>query len=501
LVRSFSSAIVRFELIQPVRSRRVIDEELWRAIASGLPSYLDRQRWYADKLRPISSLSTIDCASVHPVGGRILLCLVRIDYEIGDSRRYFVPMTVHAAPTPERFTITDVDQDGVRWWIQDALPDALFRDFLVEAGRGLTLDGIHGVFDFEPWMLDGAPFELEPATQSAATALEQSNSSIAYGLQAMAKIYRRLEIGQNIEVDMNRYLTTEAGFGAIPKLISAAAYRGSDGGIPLILVQQHVGDHRDCWTALTEQLRHRASGSLDFAEALGRVTGEMHVALAAAPANSRLAPERITPADVQRWEAQFRGSAQETDWITGERLTALPDRSQAAAHEYLGRTRDWNDRASWFDLLGGLYKTRVHGDYHLGQVLVTKDGRLLVVDFEGEPQRPAHEREAKYSPLKDVAGMLRSLNYATGVVASSLDVEAVAESRAWLEHWERDARARFLGAYRASIASAPVPIAPTNDQDFARALSVMELDKAFYEVRYELSSRPDWAWLPLDSLK
>jgi maltose alpha-D-glucosyltransferase/alpha-amylase len=479
----------------------LIDDGLWHAIASGLPHYLDRQRWYADKLRPISSLYQVDCASVATEAGDVLLCLVGIDYQIGDSRCYFVPMTVRSEPTPERFTIAELDTDDGRKWIQDAPPDAMFRDFLVDAGEGLTLAGTHGAFEFEPWTLDGTPFQLEPATQSSASALEQSNSSIVFGLQAIVKLYRRLEIGQNIEVDMNRYLATEAGFASIPKLIGAATYRGPDGGIPLALIQQHVGDHRDCWTALTEQLRHRAIGSLSFAEALGKATGEMHVALAAAPTNSLLTPEPISATDIQEWEAQFRRSAGETDWITGERLTALPDRSHLAAREYLGRDRDWNERAGWYESLAGLFKTRVHGDYHLGQILVTKDGRLLVVDFEGEPHRPAREREAKYSPIKDVAGMLRSLNYATGVVASSLDVAAIAESRAWLDQWERDARARFLGAYRTSISHAQVPIAPADDLGFARALSVMETDKAFYEVRYELNSRPDWAWLPLDSLK
>jgi maltose alpha-D-glucosyltransferase/alpha-amylase len=227
----------------------------------------------------------------------------------------------------------------------------------------------------------------------------------------------------------------------------------------------------------------------------------MHVALACAPTGSPLSPEPITESDIQSWREAFLRSAQETDWITGERVSALNERSKQAAHEYLARSRDWQERSTWFRLLGGLYKTRVHGDYHLGQILVTKSGQLLVVDFEGEPHRPAHERSAKYSPLRDVAGMLRSLNYATGVVASSHDVQAEAASRSWLNHWEHDARDRFLAAYRIAIAASRVPIAPEDDVAFAKVISALETDKAFYEVRYELNSRPDWAWLPLDSLK
>ena len=479
----------------------MIDDALWQAIAAGLPAYLDRQRWYADKLRPISAVTLVDVATIESRNSVILLALIEIEYQIGDLRRYFIPMAVHADPTPERATIAIAGSDGQSRWVQDAVSDLDFRNFLVETGTRLDVSANHGVFAFEPWTLDGLPFRIDPAIQSAATAFEQSNSSIAYGEQVMAKLYRRLEVGQNIEVDMNRYLASEAGFLSTPKLIAAATYRGMAGEFPLLLVQQHVGDHRDAWTALTDLLRHKVNGSLEFVEGLGRVTGEMHVALASAPSTSPLAPELITRDDIDSWRHAFLRSAQETDWITGERLQILPALSQQAAREYLARPRDWLERSSWFDLLDGFYKTRVHGDYHLGQVLVTKDGRLLVVDFEGEPHRPAHEREAKYSPLRDVAGMLRSLNYATGVIASTHDVQAVAASRSWLDDWERDARGRFLAAYRKAISTSPIPIAPAEDDIFERVIAALETDKAFYEVRYEFSSRPDWAWLPLDSLK
>lgn len=475
----------------------MIDEALWHAIASSLPAYLEQQRWYADKFRPVASISLVDVASVDAGPVRILLAIVGIEYEIGDRRQYFIPMTVHQEPTPERFTI---GTDGTHW-VQDAVSDQVFRDFLVEAGARLNLPGHHGVFAFDPWTLNGLPYLLDPATQSAATSFEQSNSSIAYGDQVMVKLYRRLEVGQNIEVDMNRYLTTQATFTAVPALIAAATYDGPHGSIPLLLVQQHVGDHRDAWSALTDLLRHKASGSLEFVEGLGRVTGEMHVALASAPATSRLAPEPITDDDIRSWELDFLRSAEETKWISAERLSSLPARSRDAANEFLAHPdRDWKTRASWYEFLAGLYKTRVHGDYHLGQLLVTRDGRLLVVDFEGEPHRPAHERAAKYSPLRDVAGMLRSLNYATGVVDSLHDVQAVAASRSWLDHWEREARSRFLTSYRRAIASSPLAIAPEDDDSFAKAIAALETDKALYEVRYELNSRPDWAWLPFDSL-
>ena len=478
----------------------MIDERLWQAIAAGLPAYFDRQRWYADKLRPIASLHVVDVATAESSNCTILLALIGIDYQIGDARRYFVPMTVHRDPTPELATIAHSEEHNQPFWVQDAISDGSFRDFLVDAGANLSLAGQHGTFIFEPWMLDGLPLLLDPDTTSAAAAFEQSNSSITYGDQVIVKLYRRLEVGQNIEVDMNRYLGADVGFPSIPKLISAATYLGEAGSIPLMLVQQHVGEHRDAWAALTDLLRLRTSDSLQMVERLGRVTGEMHVALAAAPMSSALAPQPIEQQDIDAWRDAFLRSAKETDWMTGERLDVLPARSQYSANEYLASPRNWQERSNWFALLEGCYKTRVHGDYHLGQVLVTKDGRLLVVDFEGEPHRPAYEREAKYSPLRDVAGMLRSLNYATGVVANSLDERVDAELRAWLEAWERDARAGFVSAYRDAIEASPVPIAPVDDDAFAKAVTVLETEKALYEIRYEISSRPDWAWLPFDSL-
>lgn len=477
----------------------MIDDSLWQGIASALPSYLDRQRWYADKLRPIAAVRLIDAAQIDRPPGRIILCLIGLDYEAGESRRYFVPVTVHPDPTPEHHTITRIETARQEVWIQDAIPDDLFRSFLLGAGRGATYRGDHGVFVFDPWIVDGAPFTIDPTTRSAATTLEQSNSSIAYGQQAMAKVYRRLEVGQNVEIDMNRYLASEAGFPSVPKLIGAATYAGDDGNVPLALVQQHVGDHQDCWTALTDLLRHRDPSALDLVRNLGGITGRMHVALAAAPAQSPLHPESISTADIDQWSRQFLISARDTDWITGERIDALPDRSQQAARAFLDAHPNWDETAGGFQELAGLYKTRVHGDYHLGQVLVTSDGRVLVVDFEGEPQRPAAEREAKYSPLKDVAGMLRSLNYATSVVSSTPDAEIQGLTH-WLQEWESDARTCFLDAYRNEIRSAAVPIAPSGDRAFDQVASVMEADKALYEVRYELNSRPDWAWLPLECL-
>ncbi len=479
----------------------MIDQALWQTIAAELPAYLERQRWYGDKTRSIRDLELIDAATIDVEGERIVLAIIGIAYAEGDDRRYFVPLTLHSTPSPERSTIAIHTQSGASLWVQDAPADMAFRNFLADAGRGIAVPGQHGIFDFEPWQLDDMPFHLDSATQSAPSALEQSNSSIAYGMQAMAKLYRRIEPGQNIEVDMNRFLALVAHLKAVPGLIGCATYRGSVGTLPLVLVQQHAGEHRDCWTVLTEMLRQGDPTSLDLVAGLGRVTGEMHVALSGASVASPLAPEPITRDDIGIWKRSFLAAADSTDRLVRDRASELNRRSSAAARNHLATARDWTTEAEAFDLLEGLYKTRVHGDYHLGQVLYTADQRLLIIDFEGEPQRSGHERAAKYSPLRDVAGMLRSLTYARGFAEPVHGGSAGLADRSWLEEWEQDARARFLDAYRSVTSAAAVPIRPAQSNDFARALAVLETEKALYEIRYELNSRPDWAWLPLESLR
>lgn len=479
----------------------MIDSSVWRAIEQGLPSYLDRQRWYADKFRSIRSLSPIDIAVVKSAFDPVLLSIVSIDFHDGGNRRYFLPMAVLSNEPPQQSMIATGERDGQPFWIQDGPSSGVFRDFLAEASSGRVVEGMHGRFEFESWELDGYPFILDPDMISSAAAFEQSNSSIVFGSQAIAKLYRRLETGQNIEVDMNRYLAVDARFESLPKLLGAITYVGPDGAIPLGLIQVHAGEHRDCWTALIGLLRGRDLASLQVVERLGTVTGEMHVALSAAPPDSPMSPVAVSTVDIAEWKANLQRSVEETASLVNDRLRALPDRSRIAAQAYLSASIDWNDRCQGFDTLIGTYKTRVHGDYHLGQVLLTSDGRLLVVDFEGEPQRPASERAAKYSPLKDVAGMLRSLTYAAGMAASDEGISARPDTNHWFQDWERRARGRFLRAYREAISVATLPLSPHDDRAFERAVVAFESDKALYEIRYELNSRPDWAWLPLESME
>ncbi|MEJ7810928.1 MAG: hypothetical protein WKG32_11015, partial [Gemmatimonadaceae bacterium] len=237
------------------------------------------------------------------------------------------------------------------------------------------------------------------------------------------------------------------------------------------------------------------------ARALGRVTRELHEALASGADAPDFAPVRATEADVRAWADATRRSVATAYDLLAARGETLDRMSQAPARALLTRRVRVLDRVGEIATdvsdrrLAGA-RIRHHGDYHLGQVLRTGAGEWMIIDFEGEPARPLVERRAKHSPLRDVAGMLRSFAYAAAagaMAAGGLGVNAMVESRS--ARWEREARAAFLdgyfGAGRGSV------MLPRGASDAAPLVALFEIEKIFYELAYELNNRPAWAWIPL----
>ena len=230
---------------------------------------------------------------------------------------------------------------------------------------------------------------------------------------------------------------------------------------------------------------------------LGRCTAELHLALASATNDPDFAVEEFTVQEIEAMSARIRSEATRALDLLKSGLSRLPDDLLETAGIALGKRRQILDKL----LLppDGCYgkRIRIHGDYHLGQVLRTKN-EFVILDFEGEPGRSLAERRAKYSPLRDVAGMLRSFSYAANATLDAYikrHPDDFASLEPWARVWERTVAAEFLFSYRKTIA--PGNILPAADADFERLLNACLLEKAMYELTYEMNNRPSWVRIPL----
>ena len=302
--------------------------------------------------------------------------------------------------------------------------------------------------------------------------VEQSNTSVRLGDRLMLKIYRLLEPGVNPEVEVLELLT-ERGFAHAPLAAGSMRYVPDDAEPAAAgIVQSLVPARGDAWAWMLDHLA-APSGEPDRAIAsaaeIGGITAELHAALQSVPDRPDFPSRAATPEERESWRAGAEGQLDAALAAIGEEERARLSRVATDV------------RAAFAALTSaaGAWASRIHGDYHLGQLLVTADG-FVVTDFEGEPARPLAERRRPASPWRDVAGMLRSLDYAARTTRQrqpGFDADA----------WLAEARSAFLAAYGQ-------PADPS-------LLLALELEKACYEVRYEANFRPDWTWLPLEAIE
>ncbi|MBI1734129.1 MAG: sugar phosphotransferase [Candidatus Rokubacteria bacterium] len=425
--------------------------------SDALAAWVAGQRWFAGKTRRIVGVETEDRIAV----GTATLTLVRVRLDGGGDDRYAIPL----APGAD---IADALDDG-------AYAPALFA--LIRGGG--RLGGEHGE-------LVGVPTRACPADAGPLAARrlggEQSNTSVALGDVALLKHFRRVAAGPHPDQEVTGFLTERTAFAHAPRLYGHLEYRAADGNtIVLAVAHELVRDAEDGWAWTLAEARRALAGEraaepgLAALERLGAVTAELHVALASGAHEPAFVPEPVGPADVARWtDAVRRQLDAARAALRGQRLPEVPD------------------VAAGLGGLVGTVKTRHHGDYHLGQTLYRPaSGAWMVIDFEGEPLRPIHERRQKHAPLRDVAGMLRSIDYAAVAVAAAPDD---ARARAW----ERAAAARFLTGYRRGASGAP--FVPASEAAFTRAVAAFVVEKAAYEIVYEASHRPDWIRIPVEGL-
>jgi maltose alpha-D-glucosyltransferase/alpha-amylase len=327
---------------------------------------------------------------------------------------------------------------------------------------------------------------------------EQSNTSVRLDGRFVFKLFRRLDTGENPELEVSRFLTRRTAFRAIPELRGSLTYVSARGEPSTVgVLQDWIDNHGDGWTHVTSQLRQaqaetaRESLLRDLHE-LGVTTAGFHAALSTATGDAAFTPERVTMADVRSWRASLREGA--------ARMFHLVERSidgwTGDIRELGGALLDLRDRTPLcvegpeLTTESGFHKIRIHGDYHLGQILRTSEG-FVVTDFEGEPTRPLAERHLKHCALKDVAGMLRSFDYAVDTAYQS---GSSARASAMLH---RRLRESFLDGYLTSAMAHGAVFLPRDRHTIEAWVGFFELEKARYEVEYEINNRPAWAHIPL----
>jgi maltose alpha-D-glucosyltransferase/alpha-amylase len=357
---------------------------------------------------------------------------------------------------------------------------------------------------------------IKPPEHVRAVETEQSNSTALVDNQFVIKVYRKLEPGINPEIEMGRFLTEVAGFANTPALLGSVELDEGNQKSAIAIVHAFVENQGDGWTVTSayldrfvdEQRLLASSGDpaesdgqvpyLRYMSQTGRRVGEMHLALSGTDEFAEFAPEPTTAQDVQHWTEDMLARAERIFEALKQRRDAIRDADRPLVEQLLAQREGLRDRLSALlpSDIDGL-KIRHHGDFHLGQMLIVKDD-IFIIDFEGEPRRPHDERRRKAPAARDVAGLIRSIDYsATAALERALKVASDEQGKlgAALAEWRDRATAAFLAGYREIMADPR--LWPADPQAGERLLNFFLLEKAFYEIEYELAYRSDWLRVPL----
>ena len=510
-----------------------------------LPAFLRSQRWFGGKARPMRVAEIVDAVPFDPESLQCYFFLVRVAYDDGAHELYSVPLIavydaaqVPLASSGERAAaIESAAPDGRPILLYDAMACPQFLEHLLDAIRAArSLRGETGVLRATR---TSAFQELAPPNDSALRPrrlrAEQSNSSAVFGDRLVLKLYRRIEEGINPDLEIGAFLTEKSGFRHLPLLAGSLAYV-RDGGVPasMAMLQAFVANQGDAWEftlravgeyygrvpsqgsaaahvstlPVIELAPHAAPAEMErllgdylpSARLLGRRTAELHLALAASSGDPAFDAEPYSLRDQEEFRDRALALLHNSFRLLRQHADSLPPEVQAEARRVLDREAVLeNQFASFSERPLHALRTRIHGDYHLGQVLVSGSD-FMIIDFEGEPARSLAERRGKRSPLQDVAGMLRSFHYAAyapllGAAGANLDIRAFG---AWAKLWQRWISATFLQAYLATAAAGQ--FLPQDRRELRAILDAHLLEKAVYELGYELNNRPTWVRIPLDGI-
>ena len=506
--------------------RALEGRELNQLQRDALPEFLSRQRWFANKGVPVKRVKVSPLGSIPGSPNQLAL----LEPETGGEERqdYFMPLTVMWGEENLRFGAPKLSYTLARLrygpnlgaLIDGAFDERFHRDLVsaILAGGAIELEGGTLRFDCTETLR-----RLDLGGEIRSAGVEQSNVSFIIGAEAIVKIYRRLRSGEQPEIEVGRFLTEVAGYPNTPAYLGSADLVHADGAfVTLAAVFEFARNQGDAWGVILEALdreleefgilpRDEAGQlvaaappfhhPLDLAGKLGRRTAELHAAFAAPTDDRAFRAEPVKPADLARWAKGATAEATRALQVLANvaRTAEGGTRDEAAAllkdrKAILGRI------TAARNLPADGVKTRIHGDYHLGQVLVAQDD-IMIIDFEGEPRRAVAERRQKTSPLRDVAGMLRSFDYAASSAIDHLRertgrVDEALQNRA--RTWRDTASRDFLSAYWA--VADEKGFLPSDPAARRGLLDLFLIQKAAYEIQYEAATRPAWVSIPIRGL-
>ncbi|MCA9068543.1 MAG: putative maltokinase, partial [Planctomycetaceae bacterium] len=535
-------------------------------LESALPTYLSRHRWFAGKARTIQQTKLVDVLTVHDVPEvtenlkrshafpkdlpATRLLLIQVEYVEGEPENYVLPLVfaqheqehnlLGDRPGAGVINVTKTDSDETASLCDTTHEPELWGLLFDAIAKGTKIPGKHGevhTFQLESFADLSKNLSMETSVHGG----EQSNTSAIIGRQLILKLFRRVDKGENPDLEIGRYLTRKAQLKCVPRLAGGLEYHSKKtGDFTLALLHEFTPNEGDAWVytldelgRYLERIESEASGSpppeilpqgslvelvdqdvpsvvqemigsyLESTKRLGQRTAELHLALAEGT-DEAFAPEAFSKLYQRSLYQSMRAQARRTLSLLrkqskklAEPLGSLAQILLASEEVLLERYKDVSESTI------KAQRTRTHGDFHLGQVLFTgKD--FVIIDFEGEPDRTIGERRIKNSPLKDVAGMIRSFHYASHAAfrgaarQTVLSSESQSKIAEWLKGWFIWSTVSYLKAYQ-SIASAGTFL-PEKHENWETLLNAYLLEKAVYELGYELNNRPDWVQIPLEGI-
>ena len=488
-----------------------------------LPGFLARTRWYpersAEEIRPTLTSAVPFCN----IGDNRPWLAFFEATQRGMTRRYLLPMQIEWVRFDrERYNpraFAAVRQGAREGTLMDVAADPGFIALLLSNLReALTVEESGSRLEFKPTSrLSEKPIKAPEHIRAVET--EQSNSTALVDDDYVVKLYRKLESGINPEIEVGRFLTEVAGFANTPALFGSVELVEGDKTSAVAIVHAFVQNQGDAWTVtaayldrFVEEQRLLAASEhpgeseeqvpyLRYMAQTGRRVAEMHLALGGSEEVADFAPEPTGPTDVARWIDDVVSRAEQVFEALKQQRNGIRESDRSLVDQALAQ------RATLRNRLGALLPAdtdglniRHHGDFHLGQMLIVKDD-IFIIDFEGEPRRPVEERRRKAPAARDVAGLIRSIDYsAAAALERTLNVAPDEQGKlgAALAEWRDRSAETFLAAYRETLTHQR--LWPAEAEAAERLLNFFLLEKAFYEIEYELAYRPEWLRIPLTGM-